>query len=113
MWKLFLSWELYALVVVSLVALLWTQSAYEHAPLPASLPGLVILEPVAGVLLGAAVLHVTFRTGPMWSSIEGLGAAITIAGAYVLARSPLAVGADRVEMTDERRDADHRRSAAS
>jgi drug/metabolite transporter (DMT)-like permease len=97
------SWKIYVLVVVAVAALAWSQYGYQRAALPASLPGLVIGEPIAGVLIGAAVLGTNFRTGLPWGPVEVAGAIAAVAGTAVLARSPLAVASQRVVREERER----------
>ncbi|HZU78541.1 MAG TPA: DMT family transporter, partial [Acidimicrobiales bacterium] len=77
------SWQPYVLVAMSLAALATAQYGYQRAPLPASLPGLVIAEPVVGVVIGAAVLHTHFRLDLPWCVLEAVGAIAAVAGTYL------------------------------
>ncbi|KPM51781.1 hypothetical protein ACG83_33795 [Frankia sp. R43] len=90
--SIFGSWELYAVVVVALTSGLLLQSAYEMAPLPASLPAAVTLEPLGGVAIGVFLLGGMLRVSPLAVVGEIAGLAIMIVGVRVLASSPLVTG---------------------
>lgn len=82
------SWPPYAWALVSLTAFMLQQNAYHSAHLAASLPATSALQPVAGVLLGAALLGETVRGG--WAiPLEVAAAALLLGGVIALARSPL------------------------
>ena len=83
------TWQLYALLTLSLVAATAIQTAFQVGTIAASLPTLTAIEPVAGVALGIGVLGEHLTTG--LGSVPPLGLAIfaMLAGIVVLARSPL------------------------
>lgn len=82
-------WQIYAVVVVAVLALGASQIAYNAAPLAVSLPSLAVCEPVAGLVIGVAVLGVHFRTGAGVVTVEAIGAAAVLAGSLVIGRSPV------------------------
>lgn len=89
------SWQLYAVVVCALYGLLLAQDAYKSAPLPVTLPPLTILEPIAGIAIGAAAFEEHLQTAglaPLW---EAIGVLAMIGGGIALARCPLVVGRSR------------------
>ncbi|MEX5637309.1 DMT family transporter [Parafrankia sp. FMc2] len=86
------SWQTYAVVVVALSSGLLLQSAYEMAPLPASLPAAVSLEPLGGVAIGVFLLGGMLRLSPLAIAGEIAGLAIMILGVRALAASPLVTG---------------------
>ncbi|WP_018637491.1 DMT family transporter [Parafrankia elaeagni] len=86
------SWQTYAVVVVALSSGLLLQSAYEMAPLPASLPAAVSLEPLGGVAIGVFLLGGMLRLNPLAIAGEIAGLAIMILGVRALAASPLVTG---------------------
>jgi hypothetical protein len=71
------------------VALLLNQSAFEAAPLDASLPAITVAEPLAGIAFGVGVYgeHLTL-SGPLLA-VELLGVAAMVAGVVIVARSPV------------------------
>lgn len=86
------SWQTYAVVVVALTSGLLLQSAYEMAPLPASLPAAVSMEPLAGVAIGVFLLGGMLRVGPLAVAGQIAGLMIMIFGVRTLATSPLVTG---------------------
>ncbi|MGH3745007.1 MAG: DMT family transporter [Mycobacteriales bacterium] len=86
------SWVPYAVLVVAVLGTLFLQSAYEMAPLPASFPAQVTVEPITGVVLGVTVLDGSIRLGPPALALAVLGLVAMLAGIFALARSPLVVG---------------------
>lgn len=83
------SWPPFALLAVAVVALLLNQSAFEAAPLAASLPATTVAEPLTGIAFGVGVYgeHLTLR----WPlvGVEAAGIVAMFAGVILVARSPL------------------------
>jgi drug/metabolite transporter (DMT)-like permease len=50
-------WEVYALAILSVIGILFTQHGFQNAPLSASLPALEATEPVVAATLGVVLLH--------------------------------------------------------
>jgi drug/metabolite transporter (DMT)-like permease len=90
--RLATSWELYAMLAVSLVAAVVVQSAFQTGSIATSLPTLSAVEPVAGAAIGVAVFREHLTASPAALLPLTLGLLATIAGIICLARSPL-VGA--------------------
>jgi drug/metabolite transporter (DMT)-like permease len=81
------SWETYALVAVSVGGTLLQQSAFQAGELGASLPTMIVGEPVVAVVLGAAVLDEELRAdGAEWVLI-GVLVVVMVAATVSLARS--------------------------
>lgn len=89
---LVVSWQPYVLIVTALYGLTLTQSAYEAGSLSAGLPPMAVGEPIIGILIGIVALNETFDTSLMSLPWEAFGAAVMVAGAWLLARSPLVCG---------------------
>lgn len=89
--SLFGSWEPYLLVSLGLGGFVLSQSAYQTAPLASSLPLIDASEPVTAVVLAATVLgeHLDLSTTAV--AFEGGGAALAIAGVFLLGRSPVVI----------------------
>lgn len=87
-----LHWQPYLLAVVAIYGALLIQSAYEMAPLPASFPALVTVEPLTGTIIGVTVLHGALRVTPGALAGEVGGLIVMVAGVALLARSPLVTG---------------------
>ena len=90
---LVLSWQPYVLLVTAVYGLTLAQSAYEAGSLSAALPPMAIGEPVIGMLIGVIALHEHLDTSAVDLAFEALGAVIMVWGAWLLARSPLVMGA--------------------
>jgi hypothetical protein len=81
------SWETYALVAVSVAGTLLQQSAFQAGELAASLPTMIVGEPVVAVVLGATVLQEQLRAdGAEWALIVVL-VAVMVTATTALARS--------------------------
>lgn len=89
------TWPAYTLLAVAVVALLLGQSAFEAAPLAASLPAITMAEPLTGICFGAGVYgdHLNTSAPALVAEIAGISA--MIAGVVLVARSPLVSGAAR------------------
>lgn len=87
---LVISWEPYALVAVT--GLVLAQSAFEAAPLTASLPALTIAEPICGIGLGAGLFGEHIRLGGLFLGFEGAAIVLMVVGVVMVARSPLVCG---------------------
>jgi len=90
---LVLSWQPYVLLVTAVYGLTLAQSAYEAGSLSAALPPMAIGEPVIGMLIGVVALNEHLDTSAMALTFEAFGALVMVWGAYLLARSPLVIGA--------------------
>lgn len=86
------SWFPWVVAVVAVLSAVLSQSAYGMAPLPASLPASVSVEPLAGVALGVGLLGGGLRLTPWAVAAELLGLAVMTLGVRTLARSPLITG---------------------
>jgi hypothetical protein len=81
------SWQFYGLLGAAVLAVGASQVAYNAAPLVVSLPSLAVVEPVTGVLVGSAVLHVHFRTGIAATAVEITAAVLVVLGSLVVGRA--------------------------
>lgn len=80
-------WATYMLVAVAICALLLAQSAFEAAPLPASLPAITLAEPVTGIAFGASVFSEHIGLGPAPLAAEIVSLAVGGVGVWVIGRS--------------------------
>jgi hypothetical protein len=78
--------------VTAVAGALFIQSAYEMAPLPASFPALVTVEPITGVIVGMAVLHGVIDTSGAALGTQSAGLVAMVVGVALLARSPVVTG---------------------
>ncbi|MFI8100752.1 DMT family transporter [Streptomyces sp. NPDC086023] len=83
-------WEPYTVVLVGVIGLILSQSAYQAGSLAISLPLIDCLEPVGAVLIGVAVFGEQLATSTWALAVQALGAATAVTGIVILDRSPLA-----------------------
>ena len=67
------SWPAYSLVAVGVVALWLMQSAFNSAPLHASLPGVTAAEPVSGIVLGIVAFREKVPASPLLIALQVAG----------------------------------------
>lgn len=99
------TWQPYSLIAVAITGLVLAQSAFEAAPLAASLPALTIAEPICGIGLGAGLFSQDLRLSGLALVLEVLGILAMLVGVYLVARSPLVTGQVAALDRDERRAA--------
>lgn len=87
--KLLESWLPFGVLVVAVTGLLLAQSAFEVAPIRASLPAITAAEPVVGIAYGISVFGERVRTAPVWLALEVTGLIAMVAGIVMLTRSPV------------------------
>jgi drug/metabolite transporter (DMT)-like permease len=81
-----LTWDPYALAAVGLVNTLMLQTAFQAGPLRASLPGLLLLSPLASVAVGLAVLHEHVHTTAPALALATVGLVSAAVGTVILTR---------------------------
>ncbi|MGH9130992.1 MAG: DMT family transporter [Acidimicrobiales bacterium] len=86
------AWESYALVAVAVVGLLLAQTAFEMAPLAASLPAITLAEPLTGIALGAGLFSQDVRLSGLALGVEMGGVVLMVLGVIMVARSPVVTG---------------------
>jgi len=86
------TWQPYALVAAGAVAVVVVQSAFAAAPLTASLPVLMVVEPLASVAIGVALFHEHLATGLGAAMGEVTGLVLVAVGVAWLAGSALVTG---------------------
>jgi drug/metabolite transporter (DMT)-like permease len=100
-----LSFQPYVLLVTAVYGLTLAQSAYEAGSLSAALPPMAVGEPVIGMLIGIVALDEHLDTSAVALTFEALAAVVMVWGAWILARSPLVIGArhpSRLRRLEER-----------
>jgi drug/metabolite transporter (DMT)-like permease len=81
------SWELWVMIVAAGAGWWVQQSAYQAGALTASLPIVMVGEPVVAIALGVVILDERIRAGPLgWVALGAAGLAILVA-VVTLARS--------------------------
>ena len=87
-------WQPWALMTLGLTGLLLAQTAFQAAPLTASLPVIATLEPISGVLIGTVVFHERLATSAFMLTVQLSAAALAVAGIVLLASSALVPDGD-------------------
>ncbi|WP_218038817.1 DMT family transporter [Acrocarpospora pleiomorpha] len=82
------TWQPYTLIMVAVVGLLLSQSAFDAAPLRVSLPAATAAEPIIGIVLGVAILGERLRVDPPALAGEVAGLIALVTGIVILGRSP-------------------------
>lgn len=95
--SMLVSWPAMCLLVVAVAGLLLAQSAFEAAPLPASLPAMTVAEPVTGIGFGVGVYGEHLNLAPTLLATELGGLAVMIAGVILVAGSKVVTGAALTE----------------
>jgi len=84
-----MSWEPYAWLLVAGFGFLLVQSAIHAGPLDASMPLLVVADPLTSALIGVGAFHERIAVHPATALVEVLSAVVVILAVFFLARSPL------------------------
>jgi drug/metabolite transporter (DMT)-like permease len=82
------TWPAYSLAAATLIALWLMESAFNAAPLHASLPGITAAEPVVGILLGVLVFGDVIRVTAGLIALQAAGIVMLVAGVVLVARAP-------------------------
>ncbi|MFC9326801.1 DMT family transporter [Kitasatospora sp. NPDC057015] len=85
----FEAWQTYGFALAGAGAVFLLENAMQSGPLVASQPALTLTDALVSLVLGVALYEETVRTG-WWLVPEIAGALAILAGAVVLARTPLA-----------------------
>jgi drug/metabolite transporter (DMT)-like permease len=85
---LLVAWQTYAVLTVAVIGILLAQSAFEAAPLRASLPAMTVAEPLCGMAFGVGAFGEVVRVAPVWLGLESGGLLAMVTGVIMLARSP-------------------------
>lgn len=86
--QLLVAWQTYAVLTVAVLGILLAQSAFEAAPLRASLPAMTVAEPLCGMAFGVGAFGEVVRVAPVWLGLESSGLLAMVTGVILLARSP-------------------------
>ncbi|MEU1628126.1 DMT family transporter [Streptomyces sp. NPDC020096] len=85
----FLCWQTYGFAAAGVAALFLLENALQSGPLAASQPALTMGDALLSIAFGVTLYGERVRGG-WWLVPELAGAALTLAGAFVLATTPLA-----------------------
>jgi hypothetical protein len=99
---LWVSWQLYAMVLAGIASVFFTQNALQAGPIVAAQPAITSFDPLASVAYGVVVFGEQLRGG-YWLILAGVGGLIGVAGTVLLARSPLIDASSQGESTPDRR----------
>ena len=107
------SWPAYSLIAVGVIALWLMQSAFNSAPLHASLPGVTAAEPVAGIALGVVAFRDKVPASPLLIALQVAGLIALVVGVILVARAPALSGLRQYHVPGEHllhRDREQRRA---
>jgi drug/metabolite transporter (DMT)-like permease len=82
------TWPGYSLVGATLVGLWLMESAFNAAPLHASLPAISAAEPAAGIALGVVVFGDAISISPVMIAVQIIGLLAMVAGVILVSRAP-------------------------
>lgn len=85
----FTSWQPYTMAAVAVAGMIVQQSAFQAAPLPASVPVIDAVEPTVAVLIGVFAFGEQMSTSLGALTFEALGVVLLVAGIVSLDRSPV------------------------
>jgi drug/metabolite transporter (DMT)-like permease len=85
----FTAWQPYAMAGAAIAGVICQQSAFQAAPLPASMPVMDSVEPTVAVLIGVFAFAESLSTTGLALAGEAVGICALIAGIVVLDRSRL------------------------
>jgi hypothetical protein len=88
--RVWVSFELYALVFCGVAGMIYHQSAYRAGALTASLPTIIVAKPVVGGILGIIVLGETLEAGGWEWFVLAVTLVVVIAATVGLARGEAA-----------------------
>ena len=91
----FTAWQPYAMAGVAVAGAIVQQSAFQAAPLPASVPVMDAVEPTVAVLIGVFAFNEHLSTAPVPLACEALGIVALISGIVLLDRSPVVLALQR------------------
>ena len=86
------AWQPYGLAVVASIGAIIQQSAFQAAPLPASLPVMDAVEPTIAVLIGVLAFGESLSRSPLALAGQAAGILALLTGVIVLDRSPAVIG---------------------
>lgn len=87
-WELFISWQLYVLLVVGAAGLLLNQLAFQAGPITASLPATATIDPLLSIVVGIAVYDEHIRRGPGAGTALAALLILLAVGVFQIARVP-------------------------
>jgi len=98
----FTAWQPYTMAVVAVLGAVVQQSAFQAAPLPASVPVMDAVEPTVAVLIGVFAFAERLGTSPLALTLEAAGIVSLISGIVLLDRSPVVIALQRGGSEEQR-----------
>ncbi|MDQ6724982.1 MAG: DMT family transporter, partial [Actinomycetota bacterium] len=83
------SWEPYVWLIIASLGFLLAQSALHAGPLDASMPMVVIADPLASAIIGVVAFHERIAFRPGAAMLEVLSMVVIVVAVLTLTRSPL------------------------
>jgi drug/metabolite transporter (DMT)-like permease len=107
------TWSGYCLLAVGLTGLWLMESAFNSAPLHASLPAITAGEPACGIVLGIVIFGDPMHISPGLIALQAGGFAALVGGVILVARAPALSALLHVHVPHRDPDADQGQGAAS
>jgi small-conductance mechanosensitive channel len=95
------AWSTYCLIVAGLTGLWLMESAFNAAPLHASLPAITAGEPVCGIVLGILVFGDAMHVSVAMLTLQAAGFAALVIGVILVARAPALTSLLRVRVPQQ------------
>jgi drug/metabolite transporter (DMT)-like permease len=96
-------WEVYALAVLSVTGILFTQHGFQNAPLSASLPALEATEPVIAATLGVVLFHEQLNGQTALDNLAIAISIVTVLGSVIVLAASAGRRAPQPEQPGRRR----------
>ena len=86
-WAVFSSWQVYALLLSGILAIIMTQNTYGAGPVVTSQPTMELTEPIVCIALGMILFGDTINYQPSALILEAITGLIACIGIWLLSRS--------------------------
>lgn len=103
---LFLNWEPYALIVVSLLGAFLIQNAFQSGPLASSTPVIDATLPLVAIALGVGLFGEQIRTSALGLGGAALGIVLIVGGIIGLDTSPVVRKEHKIEQQEQEETAE-------
>ena len=100
--QVFTHFQPYVLGVAGIGTVFLIQNALHAGPITASRTTMVTINPLVSIVLGVTLFGDQLRDGPGWETLQVSALAVLVAGAMLLARSPLVAGTQHPGNPDQR-----------
>lgn len=109
----FTGWQPYAMAAVAVLGAIVQQSAFQAAPLPASVPVMDAMEPTVAVCIGVFAFSERVGTSALALGCEAAGILALLVGIVTLDRSPVVLALHRSEGRTTDQPASRARSSSA